>query len=123
MHLFKPAKIYFCFAVMLLVAKPFLGFTMFSRIHPPLGKNILVKAFTKRTLEYSENSRFNMSAVQKKLAEPGTQLFLRFSFFLGILFPILFNIQAGISARFLRRLQLNLHPDRGTWLINSALLI
>ncbi|MDF2433696.1 MAG: hypothetical protein JWP44_3327 [Mucilaginibacter sp.] len=123
MHLVKPAKIYFCFAVMVLVAKPFLGFTMFNRVHPPSRQNIFLKAFTKRTLEYSEDSRFNMSTVQKKLAEPDTQLFFRFSFFLGILFPILFAIPTGIANHFLHRLKLSLYPNTATWLLNSTLLI
>ena len=124
MYRFKSAKIYFCFAVLLLVVKPFLGFSMFSRSHPPASQNIFVKVFNKRLLEYSEDSRFNVIAVQKKLADPAVgQLIFRFSFLLSILFPLLFNICTGITNGFLRRMQLTLYSGRPTWLLNNTVII
>ena len=124
MHPLKSAKIYFFFAVLLLVAKPFLGFTMFSRMHPPSNENIFVKAFLKRKQEYVENSKFDMIAIQKKLADPVEQFFLRFSFLLSILFPLIF--EAGVSAvnRFMRNAKLTLTSGNGeTWLLNRQLII
>jgi hypothetical protein len=117
------AKIFFCLAVLLFVAKPFLGFTMFSRLHPPAIENIFVKAFTKRKLEDSENSKFNAAAIQKKLADPVEQFILRFSFLLSIIFPAAFLAGLNINNRFLRRLQLSLSQNEPAWLLNGKLII
>jgi hypothetical protein len=122
LHL-KTAKIYLCFAVLLFVAKPFLGFSMFSRLHPPAVENIFVKSFTKRKVEFSENSNYNTSAIQKKLADPTLPFILRFSFLLSIILPALFALGAGINSRFLNQLQLSLYPQRHTYLLNSKLII
>src|SRR5580692_5802855 len=101
------AKIFFGLAVLLFVAKPFLGFTMFSRLHPPAIESIFVKSFTKRKIEDPEN-KFNAAAIQKKLADPVEQFILRFSFLLSIIFPVIFLADLNINNRFLRRLQLSL---------------
>jgi hypothetical protein len=87
---FKSVKVFLCFAVFLLVAKPFLGFSMFSRTHPPSRRSIFVKAYTKRKQEYTEGSKFSIESIQKKLSEPADQLRLRFIAFLSILFPFAF---------------------------------
>jgi hypothetical protein len=123
MRQFKSTKIYFCLVVMLLVAKPFAGFTMFSRNHLPASQNILVKIFSKRTLEYSEDSSFNMIAIHKNLANPVNQSFLRFSFLLGILFPLVFGLCASVTNRFLRGIALNISLPGDTHLRNSTLII
>jgi hypothetical protein len=123
MHKFTSAKIFFCLAVLLFVAKPFLGFTMFSRVHPPAVDNIFVKAFTKRKLEDPENSNLSASAIQKKLAEPVQAFILRFSFLLCIIFPVVYAAGLNINKRFLRRLQLSLSPTQPAWLLNGKLII
>ncbi|HAL81526.1 MAG TPA: hypothetical protein DCO83_04230 [Mucilaginibacter sp.] len=123
MHKLASAKIFFCLAVLLFVAKPFLGFSMFSRQHPPAVENILVKAFTKRKPEDPENSVSKTEAIQKKLAEQARYFVLRFSFLLGIISPLVFASGANITPRFLRGLQLSLPPQRDTWLLNGKLII
>ncbi len=123
MQLLKSAKMYLCFAVFLFVAKPFLGFAIFSRTHPPAIENIFVKAFSKRKIEYSEDSNFNMGAIQKKLADPLGLFFLRFSFLLSILFPAIFAIGTNINNRFLHDIQLNLALSGRSYLLNGKLLI
>ncbi len=123
MHKLTSAKIFFGLAVMLFVAKPFLGFTMFSRSHPPAIENIFVKAFTKRKLEDSENNKFNAAAIQKKLADPVEQFILRFTFLLSIIFPVAFLAGLNINNRFLRRLQLSLSATQPAWLLNGKLII
>jgi hypothetical protein len=119
----QSAKLLFIIAVMLLVAKPFLGFSMFSRIHPPAAESIFVKAFTKRKQEYVEDSSYDVIAVQKKLADHVDQLFLRFSFLLNILFPSIFYNGLCTTSRFLRDMQLNLVAPRRTFIRNSKLII
>jgi hypothetical protein len=117
------AKIFFCLAVLLFVAKPFLGFTMFTRLHPPGIENIFVKAFTKRKLEDSENNKFNAAAIKKKLADPVQLFILRFSFLLAIIFPATFLAGLNVNSRFLRRLQLSLSATQPAWLLNGKLII
>ncbi|MDB4900886.1 MAG: hypothetical protein JWQ63_167 [Mucilaginibacter sp.] len=123
MHFLKSAKIYFCFAVFLLVAKPFLGFAMFSRIHPPAGANIFIKVFNKRKQEYAEDSDNNIIAIQKKLADPVKQVILHFLILLDILFPAAIETVADITTNFLRRIHLSLLPRENTWLLNGKLII
>ncbi|WP_428331208.1 hypothetical protein [Mucilaginibacter sp.] len=119
----KSAKLYFCFAVLLLVAKPFLGFGMFSRNHPPADENIFVKAFTKRKQEYAEDSNADIISVQKKLADPIKQFFLRFDFLLGILFPAIFSTVKSAASNFLRKLNQSLSPPDDAYLLNGILII
>jgi hypothetical protein len=121
MPLFKSVIISFCFAVMMLVAKPFIGFNASNQVNHLTHLSICVKAFTKRKQEYVEDSSFDVIAIQKKLADPVKQFFLLFSFLLGIILP--FAFANNISNRFLRKLQLSLSPRRHTYLLNSALII
>ncbi|WP_259069591.1 hypothetical protein HDF24_15865 [Mucilaginibacter sp. X4EP1] len=123
MQLFKTAKIYLCFAVLLLVAKPFLGFSMFSRMHPPAEENIFFKVFNKRKQEYSEDSVNDFNSVLKKLAEPVQVFFLRFLYFLNILFPAVFAAGIAITSGLLNKIRSDLSDGKETWLLNSTLLI
>ena len=123
MHLLKSAKIFLFFAVLLFVAKPFLGFRIFKPSHHPANASIFVKSFTKRKLEYSENGDFNMASIQKKLANPVDALILTFSSLLCIVFPAVFATGFNISNRFLRRLQLSLAPQKHSYLLNGKLII
>jgi len=123
MHYVNSAKIFFFFAVLLFVAKPFLGFSMFNSSMPRSAENIFIKAFTKRKQEFSEDSDFNVVAVQKKLAEPIERFLLRFSFLLSILFPAVFKNGMCATNCFLSYLRLNLSPPQHTYLLNGKLLI
>jgi hypothetical protein len=119
----KTAKIYLCFAVLLFVAKPFLGFGMFSRLHPPAIENIFVKSFTKRKAEFSEDSNYSTNAVQKKLANPPLPFILRFSCLLSIIFPAVFAFSANITNRLLSQVRLSFYPSMDSCLLNGKLII
>ena len=123
MYSIKLAKILFCFAVLLFVAKPFLGFTLFSRLHPPAEENIFVKVFTKRKLENSENSDFSMSAIQKKMADAAQRFILRLSFLLSIIFPAVCADTLNMSNYVLNGLRLSALPPHPSYLLNSKLII
>ena len=123
MHLFKSAIILSCFAVMMLVAKPFIGFNAFNRVNHLTHLNICVKAFTKRKQEFVENSSYDVLSLQKKLSDPVKQFSLLFSFLLGIILPFAFGTANNASNRFLRKLQLSLSPRQHAYLLNSALII
>lgn len=114
---------FFFLAVLLFVAKPFIGFGMYSRIHPPSPDNIFVKVFSKRKLEFEEDGNFSLSAIQKKLAEPCEQVFLLFSSLLSVIFTVAFVKAANINSRFLRLMQLGLSPREPAYLLNSNLTI
>jgi hypothetical protein len=119
----KTAQIFFCLAVLLFIAKPFLGFSMFTRVHPPAAENIFIKAFNKRKLEYRAGGSYDISAIQKKLTEPAKQLFLPLLFLLGILFPVVFAAGTNITGGLLRRIHLSLSPTEHTYLLNGTLII
>jgi len=123
MFLVKSAKIFFIVAVLLFVAKPFLGFGMFSSTRPPAEDNIFVKVFSKRKVENEEDGKSNLSAIQKKLAEPIGEFLIHFSFLLAVLFPVVFETGAKISTGFLRNIRLGQHPRGHIYLLNFAFLI
>jgi hypothetical protein len=115
----KTVKLIFYFTALLLIAKPFVGFGLFGHINSPVRTNIFVKIFSKRKLE---SSQCDSAAIQQQLAEPVTNLFLRVSFFLAILFPFAFNFLKAITTRFLREILLNILPRQLT-LFTGQLLI
>ncbi|MDR3695012.1 hypothetical protein [Mucilaginibacter sp.] len=119
----QTAKIYLFLAALLFVAKPFLGFGMFSRQHPPAEENIFIKAFSKSRPEYSEDSSFNLFEVQKKAFTLVPLLFLGISFLLSILFPVVFAAGAKINQHYLRNIRLGVFQPVDTWLFNCHLLI
>jgi len=123
MSVAKTAKIYCLFAVLLFVAKPFLGFSMFSSVNPPATENIFVKAFTKRKQEYVEDSCFDLAAIQDKLAHPVKLFFVRFNHFLDILFPAVFNSHCFLTTGFINQRELQLFACRHTYLLNGKLII
>lgn len=123
MHSVKTAQIFFCLAVLLFIAKPFLGFSMFTRVHPPAAENIFIKAFNKRKLEYRAGGSYDISAIQKRLADPVNPLFLPLFFLLGLLFPLIFAPATNITGGLLRRIKLNLSPTKHTYLLNGKLII
>jgi hypothetical protein len=123
MRKLKSAKLYLFLAVLLFVAKPFLGFGMFNRAHPPAEDNIFIKVFSKRKLEFSEDSVFSITDVEKKLANPPLQVLLRFSVLLSILFPAVIIAAAEATSHILKAIRLGLLPRGDTWLFNSKLII
>jgi hypothetical protein len=117
------AKIILAFAALLFVAKPFLGFSMFSRMHPPASTSIFIKVFTKRKLEDNESKKNSVEAIQKILADAAQQFALRFSFLLSVLFPLIFLAGFRINGRFLRDRKSNLAPAEPSWILNCKLTI
>ena len=117
------AKIFFCLAFFLFVAKPFLGFSLFSRLHPPTAESIFIKAFTKRKVEEPESNRLRQEAILKNLTDASQQFVLLFSAFLSTLLPIVFLTANSINNSFQVLLKLRLSPSIPTWLLNGKLII
>lgn len=122
MQLFKSAIIFFCFAVLMLVAKPFIGFNSLANINRLKHLSICVKAFTKRKQEYVEDSSFDTTFVQKKLAKPLDLVLIHFAVLLALILPFAFAAQ-NLSNRALRRLRLCLSPAHPSYLLNCSLTI
>jgi hypothetical protein len=116
------AKIIVTVVLLLFVIKPFLGFSMFSRLHPPKQENIFVKVFSKRMVEFGENSEFNVAAVQKRLGQPLDGVLL-FSAVLSLLIPFVLSPYPAITCGFLRRRRLALQPGASICLLNGNLTI
>jgi hypothetical protein len=121
-HKLKTAKWLLAVAVLLFVAKPFIGFAL-NGSSPVSKTSILVKSFAKRKHEYVENSSSDVKTIQNQLANPVDQLFLLFSALLSIIFPLLFAAGFNITNRFIQKIKkgLTLPPD--TWLLNGQLII
>ncbi|MCC8425560.1 hypothetical protein [Mucilaginibacter sp. UR6-11] len=115
---------YFLFlAVFMLAAKPFVGFNALKQLTDYKAPQIFLKAFTKRKLEYVEDSAFDISAVQKRLADPLLPLTLLFSFLLKSLFPFLFRKVKEITAGILADIHLSLSPPLHRYLLSGKLII
>jgi hypothetical protein len=105
----KTAQLIFCIAALLFIAKPFVGFGLSGHLQSPVKTNILAKVFSKRKVD---DGRSSMNAIQKQLADPATNLFLRFAFLLAILFPLAFKADELITAHFINQFQLRLQPQQ-----------
>jgi hypothetical protein len=116
----KIAKIFFFVGALCFVARPFFGFSIFSKYYRPVEKSILLKIFSKRKLEMSEDCSYSFSAVEKKLPNPGVDFFPGFDCFQGNLFFCAFRV-ATINNRALRVMQ---PPPSGPgWLLYRKIII
>ncbi|HZY38872.1 MAG TPA: hypothetical protein VFE53_19565 [Mucilaginibacter sp.] len=116
----KIAKIMFITGALCFVARPFLGFVIFDKLHHPAEDSILIKIFSKRKPELTEDSSFSLSAIGKKLANPDLNIYSRFNRFLDVLFPAVFPAGVHINARLLREMQ---PPARPGWLLYGKIII
>ena len=115
---------YFLFlAVLMLAAKPFLGFNAVKHHAERKIPRVFVKAFTKRKQEYVENSSFDVSAIQKRLANPLLALTVLFSFLLNSLFPLIFRKAKEVTTGILSDIHLSLFPPLHRYLLSGKLII
>ncbi|SDF22679.1 hypothetical protein SAMN05216464_114143 [Mucilaginibacter pineti] len=115
---------YFLFlAVLMLAAKPFVGFHAIKQIESGKAPEILVKSFTKRKQEYVEDSVFDITTIQKQLANPLLELTVLFSFLLNTLFPSIFRKAKNVTAGILSDLRLSLFPPLHRYLLSGKLII
>ena len=115
---------YFLFlAVFMLASKPFIGFHAVKNIREGRSPGIYVKAFTKRKQEYVEDSEFDASTIQKRLANPLLALTVLFSFHLNLLFPSIFRKARAITAGILSDIYLSLIPPLHRYLLSGKLII
>lgn len=118
-------KLVLLFATLMFVAKPFVGFVVFNRQHPPVKVNIflLEKSFSKRIIQYRDGSLTLMTAIQKKLAHPVVNLRLRLSFLSLLLYPLLFGLRKDITYHLIRLLNLKKVLSQPIYLFNRQLIV
>lgn len=115
---------YFLFlAVLMFAVKPFLGFSVFEQIRLGTTAKIFVKAFTKRKQEFIEDGDFDISSVQKKLANPLLALTILFSFLLDTLFPAIFRRVKSVTNSILNNIRSGLLPPLPRYLLGGTLII
>lgn len=110
-------------AVLMFAAKPFVGFSVYDQIRLGTTAKIFVKAFTKRKQEFIEDGDFDISATQKKLANPLLALTILFSFLLDTLFPAVFNRVKAITDSILNNIRSGLLPPLPRYLLAGKLII
>jgi len=120
MRRLKIARILFFLGALSFMARPFLGFTLFNKRHNPVDDSILIKIFSKRKPELTEDINSGYSTIEKKLVNPGIDV-LPFNSFLDVLFPAASGIAAKINAPLLLAAQPP--PARPGWLLFDQLII
>ena len=121
MRYLKSAKVYIFFAVLLFVAKPFVGYCIFNHSHlsGPVKANILVKSFTKRKLESFESSKPRIGIIQPRLIDPIRE----FLFSLCVIVSAFIIGSINTTNSFLQGLQLSQLPTRDSYIRNGKLII
>jgi len=117
-------KIFFAFAALLFIAKPFFGFEVSNnhfKFH--ISHNILVKSFSKRKPENLEDADKNAAQIHQQLSNPLMVLLSSMSLLLLSLLPVLFDPLRKITGRILSDIRLSLFPPENTYLLVGKLII
>ena len=117
-------KIFFAFAALLFIAKPFFGFEVSNRhfkIH--ISHNILVKSFSKRKPENLEDVDKSAKQIHQQLTNPLMVLLSSMSLLLLYLLPSLSDRLRKITGRILSDIRLSLLPPENTYLLAGKLII
>jgi hypothetical protein len=117
----KIAQILFFMGALSFVARPFAGFVIFSSHRHIIEESILIKIFSKRKPELSEDSNAGYSAIEKKLANPVQDILPRFGNFTDTSFLAQNGSDARLNACFLQIMQLPL--ARPGWLLYGQIII
>ena len=113
----------FLFAVLMVTAKPFIGFSLHNNLLRGSRPTILVKAFAKRKQEYRDDSEFNIVKCQKQLNDPVIPYLLLFSCLLDLIFKHFVCSSVLITNRLIDDINLNLFFPLHRYLLNGKLII
>ncbi|WP_214072662.1 hypothetical protein [Mucilaginibacter sp. dw_454] len=114
-------------ALVMLVAKPFVGFTLryeqYFRASHSGTPSILVKSFTKRKQEFSEDSEHNPVNISKKLADPALPVIALLALALNVFLPRLFKSVKATTHSALAAIIYSLYPPQPLYLLGGKLTI
>ena len=117
-------KIFFVFAALLFIAKPFFGFELSSHhFKTHISHNILVKSFSKRKPESLEDADKSAKQIHQQLSNPLMVLLSSMSILLLVVLPTLFDPLTKITGRILSDIRLSLLPPENTYLLAGKLII
>jgi hypothetical protein len=115
-------KIFFYLAVLLFVAKPFIGFSIAGsdyQLKEP--NNILVKIFSKRKPEDLEDARITASIIHQKLTNP--PILITIMALLGFLFPAVYKRLISVNNSFINNMNAALVPVHQPYFLSGKLTI
>jgi len=114
-------------AMFMFVAKPFVGFSLryqhyFKAVHHH-SPNILVKSFTKRKQEYTDENETNIAKVQQRLANPALPSVLLFAIALSLFLPAVLRLVKTVTHSILAAIYYSLAPPQQLYLLGGKLTI
>ena len=115
-------KIFFYLAVLLFVAKPFMGYSIFYVDHQVTQPgNILVKIFSQRKPEDLEDAKIVAANIHHKLTNP--PVLLSIMALLGFLFPALYKRAIDINNSSINNMNLAFVPVHQPYFLSGKLTI
>ena len=123
----KAKKLYsfFYLAVLMFVAKPFIGFSIsnFDSASIIESHSLLAKCFTNRKPEDLEDSKAKAGAISLQLTNPPLPLLLTITALLSLLFPLIFKRTGRTGNSFINELKTALVPAAQPYLLTGKLTI
>lgn len=114
----------FFLAVLLFIAKPFIGFASITGSQGHItAHSILVKAFSKRKPEDLRDAELKKTALRVMLINPPVKMLVSITLLLGILFPLLFQRLTFVTCSYLNRIRYSLIPAEQPYLLTGKLTI
>lgn len=115
------------FAMFMVVAKPFVGFSLryqqyFKSVHHR-SPSILVKSFTKRKQEYADEHESNIAKVQQRLANPVLPSVLLLAFAISLFLPALLRSVKTATHSILDGIRYGLAAPQQLYLLGGKLTI
>lgn len=117
-------KIFFAFAALLFIAKPFFGFELSHRnFNSHIPHNILAKSFSKRKPESLQDADKSAGQIHRQLSNPLLVLISAISILLISFLSDIFEHQRKITGRTPAEIRLSLLPPPHPYLLSGKLII
>jgi hypothetical protein len=123
MDTLRTVKIIFSIAVLLFVAKPFLGFSVLESGQSITVNSILAKSFNQRKPEDFRDAEERAAVIHHQLANPPAFLFLTIAALLAFIFPVLFKPSDRLTFRSLNDIKNGLTQGYPVYLLIGKLSI
>lgn len=113
----------FYLAVLMFVAKPFIGFSLTNVCIPIEAHSLLAKSFSKRKPEDLEDARAKASFIKQQITDPPFPLLLSVTALLAFLFPLVFKRDIFTGSSFINSIKTALIPAAQPYLLTGKLTI